>query len=136
MIELIRSHRDVKLLVDVENCVRLVAYQPGRIEFQPTEDAPRDLAAKLGSRLQAWTGNRWAVTLVGTGGGATLAEDRDAEEAALRDQAATHPLVQAVLSRFPEARIVGIRTPDALQQEAELEALPEVDEEWDPFEEE
>ncbi|MDR9426730.1 MAG: DNA polymerase III subunit gamma/tau [Salibaculum sp.] len=136
VIELIRSHRDVKLLVDVENCVRLVAYQPGRIEFQPTEDAPRDLAAKLGSRLQAWTGNRWAVTLVGTGGGATLAEDRDAEEAALRDQAATHPLVQAVLSRFPEARIAGIRTPDALQQEAELEALPEVDEEWDPFEEE
>ena len=136
VIELIRSHRDVKLLVDVENCVRLVAYQPGRIEFQPTEDAPKDLASKLGSRLQTWTGNRWAVSVVGSGGAATIAQARDAEEAALREHAAAHPLVQAVLTRFPEARITQIRTPDALEQEAQLEALPEVDEEWDPFEEE
>ena len=135
VVELIRSHRDVKLLVDVENCVRLVAYQPGRIEFQPTDDAPRDLAATLGTRLQAWTGNRWAVTVVGAGGGATIAETRDADAASLRDQAAAHPLVRAVLTRFPEARISDVRSPDALQQEAEIEALPEVDEEWDPFEE-
>ncbi|WP_235866814.1 DNA polymerase III subunit gamma/tau [Salibaculum griseiflavum] len=135
VVELIRSHRDVKLLVDVESCVRLVAYQPGRIEFQPTDDAPRDLAAKLGSRLQAWTGNRWAITVVGSGGGKTIAEDRDAEEAALREQAAEHPLVKAVLTQFPKARITDIRTPKALEVEAELEALPEVEDEWDPFEE-
>jgi DNA polymerase-3 subunit gamma/tau len=135
VVELIRSHRDVKLLVDVENCVRLVAYQPGRIEFQPTDDAPRDLAATLGTRLQAWTGNRWAVTVVDLGGGTTIAETRDADAASLRDQAAAHPLVRAVLTRFPEARISDVRSPDALQQEAEIEALPEVDEEWDPFEE-
>ncbi len=134
VVELIRRHRDVKLLVDVETGVRLAAYQPGRIEFVPAVGAPHDLAQKLGARLQAWTGNRWAVTLVNEGGEQTIAEVRDAEADALHVKATEHPLVQAVLMQFPGAKITDIRTPKALEAEAELEALPEVDEEWDPFE--
>lgn len=53
VVALIRSHRDVKLLVEVEGCLRLAAYSPGRIEFAPTENAPRDLAARLAARLQS-----------------------------------------------------------------------------------
>jgi DNA polymerase-3 subunit gamma/tau len=134
IVELIRRHRDVKLLVEVETGVRLAAYQPGRIEFVPAKGAPHDLAQRLGSRLQAWTGNRWAVTLVNEGGGETIAEVRDIETNALRDKAQAHPLVQAVLMKFPGARITDIRTPKAREAEAKLEALPEVDDEWDPFE--
>ena len=134
IVELIRRHRDVKLLVEVETGVRLAAYQPGRIEFVPAKGAPHDLAQRLGSRLQAWTGNRWAVTLVNEGGGETIAEVRNIETNALRDKAQAHPLVQAVLMKFPGARITDIRTPKAREAEAELEALPEVDDEWDPFE--
>jgi DNA polymerase-3 subunit gamma/tau len=134
IVELIRRHRDVKLLVEVETGVRLAAYQPGRIEFVPAKGAPHDLAQRLGSRLQAWTGNRWAVTLVNEGGGETIAEVRDIETNALRDKAQAHPLVQAVLMKFPGARITDIRTPKAREAEAEFEALPEVDDEWDPFE--
>jgi DNA polymerase-3 subunit gamma/tau len=134
IVELIRRHRDVKLLVEVETGVRLAAYQPGRIEFVPAKGAPHDLAQRLGSRLQAWTGNRWAVTLVNEGGGETIAEVRDIETNALRDKAQAHPLVQAVLMKFPGAKITDIRTPKAREAEAELEALPEVDDEWDPFE--
>ena len=51
VIELIRANRDVKLLVEVETTLRLAAYQPGRIEFTPTEKAPADLAQRLGARL-------------------------------------------------------------------------------------
>ncbi|MBT8411070.1 MAG: DNA polymerase III subunit gamma/tau [Octadecabacter sp.] len=135
VLELIRRHRDVKLLVEVETGVRLAAYRPGRIEFVPADGAPQDLAQRLGSRLQAWTGNRWAVTLVNDGGAATVAEVRDAEENALRAKASEHPLVQAVLQQFPKARITDIRTPKALEAEASLQALAEVEGEWDPFEE-
>ena len=39
VVELIRSNRDVKLLVEVETGVRLVSYQPGRIEFTPAENS-------------------------------------------------------------------------------------------------
>lgn len=133
VVELIRAHRDVKLLVEVETGVRLARYQPGRIEFQPADTAPPDLAQRLGARLQAWTGVRWAVTLVNDGGAPTIADVRDAQARALREEAETHPLVQSVLRAFPKARITEIRTDDDLAAEAEAEALPEVEDEWDPF---
>ena len=135
VLELIRNNRDVKLLVEVETTLRLANYQPGRIEFVPTDKAPRDLAQRLGARLQLWTGNRWAVTVVNEGGAPTIAELRDAEENALKAQAENHPLVQAVLAHFPKAKITDIRTAEDIANEAHTEALPEVDEEWDPFEE-
>ncbi|UWR06756.1 DNA polymerase III subunit gamma/tau [Ruegeria sp. B32] len=135
VVELIRANRDVKLLVEVENGVRLVSYQPGRIEFTPTEKAPTDLAARLGSALQRWTGNRWAVSIVSDGDAPTIAELRDAAELALKAKAEEHPLVQAVLTRFPKARITRIETPEDRAAKVETEALPEVEDEWDPFEE-
>ncbi len=134
VVELIRANRDVKLLVEIETGVRLVAYQPGRIEFCPAPNAAPDLAQRLGGRLQGWTGNRWAISVVSDGGTPTIAEERDAAETALRDQATEHPLIQAVLDRFPKASIMAIRTPEAIAAEVEIEALPEVEDEWDPFE--
>ena len=135
VIELIRAHRDVKLLVEVETTLRLAAYQPGRIEFQPTDDAAPDLAQRLGARLQTWTGNRWAVTLVNEGGAETIHDQRTARDRARVEEAATHPLVQEVLDHFPGARITGVRTPQDRAAAAQAEALPEVDDEWDPFDE-
>ncbi|MFY0308824.1 DNA polymerase III subunit gamma/tau [Leisingera sp. D0M16] len=134
VVELIRTNRDVKLLVEVETGVRLVSYQPGRIEFTPAAQAPKDLAARLGSALQTWTGARWVVSIAPDGDAPTIAEVRDAAENALREKATAHPLVQAVLEKFPKARIKRIRTPEELAAEVAAEALPEVEDEWDPFE--
>ncbi|MFA8443388.1 DNA polymerase III subunit gamma/tau [Yoonia sp.] len=134
VVELIRTHRDVKLLVEVETGLRLVSYQPGRIEVNPTPDAARDLVGRLGARLQAWTGNRWAIS-VAEGGGPTIAETRDAAENALLQEAQNHPLVKAVIAAFPKAKITEIRTEAEKEQDALQDALPEVDDEWDPFDE-
>ncbi|MBR2573616.1 MAG: DNA polymerase III subunit gamma/tau [Loktanella sp.] len=134
VVALIRHHRDVKLLVEVETGLQLVSYQPGRITVQPTADAAPDLVGRLGARLQLWTGNRWTITVVSDGGAPTIAQTRDAAETSLRDQASAHPLVQAVIAAFPKARITDIRTAATKAQEAEAEALPEVEDEWDPFE--
>ena len=132
VVELIRTHRDVKLLVEVETGLRLVSYQPGRIEVNPTPDAARDLVGRLGARLQAWTGNRWAISIA-EGGDPTIAETRDAAENAIRAEAERHPLVQAVIAAFPKATITEIRTEAEKEQDALEDALPEVDDEWDPF---
>ncbi len=134
VVELIRTMRDVKLLVEVETGIRLVSYSPGRIEFQPTDKAPHDLAQRLGQRLQGWTGARWAVTLVNEGGATTIAEVRDADQLALEQKALEHPLVKAVLETFPGAKITKITTPKEIEETAAAEALPEVSDEWDPFE--
>ena len=133
VVELIRKHRDVKLLVEVETGLRLVSYQPGRIEVNPTDQAAPDLIGRFGSRLQAWTGNRWAISVSSDAGAPTISEVRDAAENALLKQAEGHPLVQAVISAFPNAKITEIRTEAEKEQDALEDALPEVDDEWDPF---
>ena len=135
VVHLVRSQRDVKLLVEVESCIRLVSYQPGRIEFTPTSDAPSDLSQRLGGALQRWTGARWAIILSNMGTAATITEDRTAAEGAIKAEAQQHPLMQAAIASFPNAKIINIRTAAEITADAELDALPEVEDEWDPFEE-
>lgn len=135
VLDLIRANRDVHLLVEVEMGLRLVRYSPGRIEFSPAATAAPDLAQRLGARLKAWTGVRWAVAVVAEGGAPTVAETREAEAVSLKSEADSHPLVQAVLDTFPGASITRIVSRNVLEDEAASEALPEVGEEWDPFEE-
>ncbi|MBC7131793.1 MAG: DNA polymerase III subunit gamma/tau [Roseovarius sp.] len=135
VLDLIRAQRDAKMLIDVETGLRLAAYRPGRIEFTPTPDAPADLAQRLGSSLQRWTGQRWAVSLVNSATTPTIAEAREAVQSALAAEARDHPLVRAVFEVFPRAAIRDIRSAQDIATEAEAQALPEVDEEWDPFEE-
>ncbi|MDH2327288.1 DNA polymerase III subunit gamma/tau [Cereibacter sp. SYSU M97828] len=131
VVAMIRDKRDMVLLNDVETGLRLVRYQPGRIEFEPGPGAPRDLAAKLAQRLQGWTGQRWGVSIA-SGGAPTIAEVRQAEEQGAKAEAMGLPIVQAILAAFPGATIADIRAPVA---DAAAEALPEVEDEWDPFEE-
>ena len=136
VVDLIREKRDMRLLMEVESSLKLAKYSPGRIEFEPTANAAPDLAARLSQRLQGWTGARWGVSIVSSGGAPTIAEDRDRAETEARAEAMGNPLVQAILAAFPGAKISEIRTAEALQASAAAEALPEVEDEWDPFEDE
>jgi DNA polymerase III subunit gamma/tau len=131
VVDLIRERRDMKLLVEVEDDLRLVRYSPGRIEFEPGPGAAPDLAARLSQRLQSWTGTRWGVSVTGGGGAPSIAEARNDSRRTAEAEALNDPLVQAVLAAFPGARIAEIRSIAAPSAEG---ALPEVDEEWDPFE--
>jgi DNA polymerase III subunit gamma/tau len=134
VVALIRQRRDVQLLVEVETTFRLARFSPGRIEFQPTANAAPDLASRLSGRLAGWTGTRWAVSVVNDGGAATIAEARDKDRIAADAEAATVPMVQAVMAAFPGAKIVAIRTPEAMEALAAIEALPAMDDDFDPFE--
>ncbi len=135
VVALIQAHRDTLLEIDIETHLRLVSYSPGKITFEPGPGAPADLAQKLAQRLQSWTGLRWGVTVVRDGGAPTITETRQATEAQLKADAMDHPLVAAVFAQFPNARITNLRSKAQLQQEAALDALAEVQDEWDPFEE-
>jgi DNA polymerase-3 subunit gamma/tau len=139
VVELIRTKRDMLLLNEVETGLRLARYAPGRIEFEPAPGARPDLAARLGQRLQGWTGARWGVSVVSSGGAATIAEARDSTLAQVRAEAAENPLVQAILTAFPGAKITEVRSPETITAQAAEAALPtadpEFDDDWDPFEE-
>ncbi len=142
IVALIEETRDIKLLVEIKNCLRLVSYAPGRIEFQTTDDAPADLVQRLKRALQLATGANWIISVANSGGGATLAEQDQAQARAVEAELEQHPLLQAVRAAFPKARIASIRTREELQAAAQAEALPDLPdpddlpEDWDPFEDE
>ncbi|MCU0903241.1 MAG: DNA polymerase III subunit gamma/tau [Tabrizicola sp.] len=138
IVDLIRQKRDMLLLNEVETGLRLARYSPGRIEFEPAPGAKPDLAARISQRLQGWTGARWGVSVVSSGGAPTIAETRDSALAEVRAKAADNPLVQAIFTAFPGARISEVRSPEVLSAQATEAALPvaepEADDDWDPFE--
>ncbi len=135
VLDLIRANRDMKLVVEAEDGIRLISYQPGRIEFQSSPKAPADLAQRLGQRLQHWTGVRWAVTISNDEGEPTISEARDAETLNLKESAKADPTVAAVLAAFPGAQIGDLKSPEQIATKAAEDALEEVSDEWDPFEE-
>lgn len=135
VVELIRANREMKLCIEVEEDLRLVSYQPGRIEFEPGPAAERDLAQRLGQRLQNWTGVRWAVSVTASGGQPTISETRNAATDRLKDAARKNETVAAILSTFPNAKIGALQTAEALSVSAAESALDEIEDEWDPFEE-
>ncbi len=142
IVALIEETRDIKLLVEIKTCLRLVSYAPGRIEVQPTDDAPTDLVQRLKRALQLATGANWILSVVNTGGAPTIADQDQASARAMQAELERHPLLQAVRAAFPKARIAGIRTRAQLQAAAQAHALPDLPdpddlpEDWDPFEDE
>ncbi len=104
------AKRDLMLWYDIEKFARPVRIAPGRVEFQPVDGAPRDLAARLARRLQEWTGERWLVSGDDKAkGGETLAEARAREHAALLEAVRQEPAVLAVLEAWPGADILKVR---------------------------
>ncbi|MBO6756475.1 MAG: DNA polymerase III subunit gamma/tau [Roseibium sp.] len=107
------ENRDIPMKVAIERQMRLVKFEPGRIEIQPTEDAPPDIAGAFGRKLTEWTGMRWIVSVSPFGGRPTLHEEREANQAQLLSDARAHPTVAALLSQFPGAKVVDVRVQGA-----------------------
>ncbi|MET0943312.1 MAG: DNA polymerase III subunit gamma/tau [Mesorhizobium sp.] len=119
------THRDMAFKVLLKRCVRPVRIENGRIDISLTPDAPKTLISDLNANLQKWTGRRWVVSVSREEGGPTLAEqEASRRETALTD-ARNDPTVAAILARFPGAKIIDVRIPNAPEQETEAgEDLP------------
>ena len=138
VITLAREKRDLALTYALEADVRLVAFEQGRIEFEPGRGASDDLAKTIARRLLEWTGERWLVAVSPAAGEQSIAERRDVERRDALEDAKGQPLVRAILARFPGAEIVDVRDSLAPSEEGDDDAAvpqdfdPESDE--DPFE--
>jgi DNA polymerase-3 subunit gamma/tau len=109
VVALFTAHKEGVLAANLTGGVHLVHFEPGRIEFRPGPNLPSDIAQKVGRLLAEWTGRRWMVTISDRPGEPTLREQGLAAEQQRRDDAAAHPLVQAVLNAFPGATIEAVR---------------------------
>jgi DNA polymerase-3 subunit gamma/tau len=109
VVALFAANREAILHAHLQKDVHLVRFETGLIEFRPSEQAPRDLAARMGAKLLEWTGKRWMITVSGNQGAATLREQAAVRVAAAKEEAARHPLVKAILQAFPGAQIDEVR---------------------------
>jgi len=109
LVALAMERRDLKLADDIRRYVRPVSIEPGRLRIGLAEGAPADFTRQLAAKLQALTGRRWLVLKEDDARAPTLAERERARQDTLMQQAQEDAAVQAVLSRFPEARILKVR---------------------------
>ena len=118
------QHRDMTFKVLVKRCVRMVKLEPGRLDVNLTPDAPKTLLGDLKGKLETWTGRRWMVALSREEGSGTLAEaEASKRETAFMD-AKSDPTVAAILARFPGAKVIDVRIPDAPEAETTVVDLP------------
>ena len=109
VVALFDKRREAVLRSHLWSHLHLVRFEPGRIEFRPAEGAPRDLANRLGELLREWTGIRWMIAVSEAEGAPTLREQEEGRDRDLRNEVASHPLVQAVFEAFPGATITAVR---------------------------
>jgi len=109
VVALCDKRREALLRSHLCSHMHLVHFEPGRIEFRPAAEAPRDLANRLGELLREWTGIRWMISVSEAAGAPTLRQQEEGRDRDVRNEVASHPLVRAVLETFPGATITAVR---------------------------
>ena len=110
LVAYVSSKRDVKLVRELERHVLPVSIGVGRIELSLLPDAPIGIANELSRRLEAWTGNRWIVSVsTSEAPGQTIADQKRERRDDLFRRARESDDVQAVLKGFPRAEIMEVR---------------------------
>ena len=109
------ANRDMAFKVLVRRCVRPVRIEPGHLQITLTPDAPKTLPTDLSNKLKSWTSRNWLVSLSREEGGRTLAEEEAARRETAFLDASQDPAVAAILARFPGAKVIDVRIPDALE---------------------
>ena len=118
LIALAAEKRDITTKMALERDVRLVRCEDGQLEIALEARAPKTLVHDLQRKLTGWTGKRWIVVVSKEQGAPTMRAQADAQQAEIERGVQNDPLVQAVLSRFPGAKIVDVTQngPDQAEQ--------------------
>jgi DNA polymerase-3 subunit gamma/tau len=118
------THRDMAFKVLLKRCVRPVKIESGRIDISLTAEAPKTLITDLNANLQKWTGRRWIVSVSREEGGQTLAEQEASRRETAFTDARNDPTVAAIMARFPGAKVIDVRIPDAPEAVEEDQQVP------------
>jgi DNA polymerase-3 subunit gamma/tau len=124
VLELFEKNQEALLRAQLYAHAHLVSFETGRIGLRLDEGAPRDLTNKLATLLSQWTGQRWLVSISSEEGEPTLKDQAAVRTQTMKSEAASDPLVRAVLDAFPGARIESVRETVA----PPAEPMPDADE--------
>jgi len=125
LIALATDKRDIAAKMALERDVRLVRCEDGQLEIALEASAPKTLVHDLQRKLTGWTGKRWIVVVSKEQGAPTIRAQAEAQQAEIERGVQSDPLVQAVLNRFPGAKIVGVTQNAPEGAESTSEHTPE-----------
>lgn len=129
IIAFVAEKRDIATRMALERDVRLVRCEDGQLEIALEATAPKTFVHDLQRKLTAWTGRRWIVVVSKEQGAQTVREKQEEQRAEVERDVQADPLVQAVLTRFPGAKIVGVTQPSAdVADAAEMPIESDLDE--------
>ena len=123
LVALAAEKRDIAVKMALERDVRLVRCEDGQLEIALEPTAPKTLVHDLQRKLAGWTGKRWIVVVSKEQGAPTMRAQAEAQQAEIERGVQNDPLVQAVLNRFPGAKIVGV-TQNAPEEAEAVQAGP------------
>jgi DNA polymerase-3 subunit gamma/tau len=129
LIALAAEKRDMTTKFALERDVRLVRFEDGQLEIAVAPSAPKTFVHDLQRKLAEWTGKRWIVIVSKEAGAPTMRAQAEARQAEAEREAESDPLVQAVLKKFPGAKVVAVTQNEPEPAEPMLEAVPEDDDE-------
>ena len=126
LIALAGAKRDIIVRMALEGSMRPISFEQGRIEVALADGADPGIIATLSARLQAWTGERWLITVSSKPPeGLTIKQEQAKRVEAAHAAAHDDPLVQAILETFPGAKVVNVKLrEDALTATPDLPPPP------------
>ncbi len=112
IVALAKEKRDIKLQSDLETYVRPVKVSAGRIEMALEPGAPPRLLNDLKRALDQWTGFSWIVSTSKEKGSDPIASTRRTARDESMRAAPEHPVVKAIMAKFPGAVVRDVITPE------------------------
>ena len=131
VVALAAERRDLPIKTALENDVRLVRMEDGRLEIALEPLAQRSLAQELSRKLEQWTGRRWTIAVSNTAGQPTLRAQALAQKNELESAVQADPRVQAVFETWPGAKIENVRRTARPPAEADLPPPDSLDDDDD-----
>jgi DNA polymerase-3 subunit gamma/tau len=127
IVALFSDNREAALHAQLYGQVHLVRCETGFLEIRTGTDAPPNLAGRVGQCLTEWTGQRWVVTISAEAGEPSLADQDRKAEVLRQERARAHPLMQAVIKAFPDAKLIALKQRLVAQPAVVDDVVPEVE---------
>ncbi|MFM9829554.1 MAG: DNA polymerase III subunit gamma/tau [Sphingomonas sp.] len=106
LIDMLSQRGQVRLAETLRLTASVVSFAPGEIILSNARPMPAEVPQELSAMLRTLTGVSWRVTMADQTGEPTARETEAAKDTAVLEQLKQTPLARAVLSQFPEAKIL------------------------------
>jgi len=109
MVKLFEKQGEADIAFHLNDNVRPVSYDIGRVDIRINDRAPNNLISRMSTSLNKWTGKSWMISRSSEEGDDSLYEQDVAEQSALKKMVLSNDLIKSVLSSFEGANISDIR---------------------------